>query len=777
MTTARRLHTLAFAAATLLAAPTVRASGDFGAPVDELVLRATADYERDELLHGHVGIVLPTWDAMSQYLAWRAIVTNAKPPAGAAHPHAAASDVPAGWVDAAASAPAQAGDDPDAPRFVGRDDRPNCSPDAQVFANKTLAAIKARPDHTPARIAAWLDAQRQVFALCERDPLDVLGAADPVVAPLPASEPVYWRQLRDYQMAAAAFYAAHYAQSQSAFARIGHTAGHPMQGLGAYLALRSHLRAVQLPASPALQSHGPGPTPAPPEQLADLQALRKEGAAILNDPALAPVHEDTAATLRRAAFLLAPGHRFAELTTMLDDLRADPARDDALDDWPFVGDGTGDKAADARTLAALRKAHPWFDWVNTVTPRSEAVSAPAPARAASGACEGECAHAMQAWSHSPAVSQGPDDAAAGQHRAWLLAALMDGAPLTPALEREALGVPARAPELVSVRYWLAQRLSEEGRAEQARAMSDGLLARVRAARPYSRTARNLVTQQRFGLATSVADASAFLLMTPVAAANPDTGERDATPPDTAVMPSDDGVRWLDRSLTAADLLVVARTVPASPASLAWRTRIAVAAWMRADLLDDAPGAEEASKLVEQLVPTLKPVAVKYRALPIGLERQHWLLMNSLRRGLSPVPLNSYRDGDGKYPPQKPDETVADQWCRIGSSDEVDDLLGKSTMKGRLQPPEVTADSARRDAERARLTKLHSATGFVGLHAIAWATAHPADKDAAWLLYVAIQSSKGGCVDPDHTAISKKAWQVLHKQYPRSPWTEQSPYFY
>ena len=53
----------------------------------------------------------------------------------------------------------------------------------------------------------------------------------------------------------------------------------------------------------------------------------------------------------------------------------------------------------------------------------------------------------------------------------------------------------------------------------------------------------------------------------------------------------------------------------------------------------------------------------------------------------------------------------------------------------------------------------------------------ADKDAAWLLYVAIQSSKGGCVDPDHTAISKKAWQVLHKQYPRSPWTEQSPYFY
>jgi len=775
MTHPLRLHALALAAACLFTASAALASGDFGAPRDELVNRSAADYDRDQLLHGHVGIVLPTWDAMSQYLAWRAIVTSGQAPAGARPASAAARDVPAGWVDAAASGPAQAGDDPDVPRVPSRDDRPNCSPDAQAFAIKTLAAIKARPDRTPARIGAWLDAQRQVFALCERDPLDVLAAADPLVAPLPASEPVYWRQLREYQMAAAAFYAAHYGQSQSAFARIGRTPGHPMQGLGAYLALRSHLRAVQLPTSAALQSHGPGPTPAPPEQLADLEALRKEGAAILRDPALAPVHEDTAATLRRAAFLLAPGQRFVELTSMLDDLRADPSRDDALDDWPFVGYGSGDKDADARTLASLRKAHPWFDWVNTVTPRDEVASASA--RAASAACAGECAHAMQSWSRGPAVAQGPDDAAAGHHRAWLLAALMNGTPLSPPVEREALGVPARAPEHASVRYWLARRLSAAGRADEARAISDGLLARARTARPSSMSALNLLTQQRFDLATSVADASMYLLMSPLAAVNPDTGERDASPAGAALRPSDDGVRWLDRSLAVADLAAAARAVPASPASLAWRSRIAVAAWMRADLLGDAPGAEDASKLVEQLVPALKPVAAKYRALPAGLERQHWLIVNALRRGLSPDPSDSYRDGDAKYPPQKPDETVADLWCHIGRSDEADDLLGKSAMRGRLQPPEVAADPARRDAERARLGKLHTATGHVGLHAIEWATTHPADKDAAWLLYVAIQSSKGGCVDPDHTAISKKAWQVLHKQYPRSPWTEQSPYFY
>lgn len=155
-------------------------------------------------------------------------------------------------------------------------------------------------------------------------------------------------------------------------------------------------------------------------------------------------------------------------------------------------------------------------------------------------------------------------------------------------------------------------------------MSEGLLARLRGQKPASPSAINLVTQQRFGLATSVANASAYLLMSPVAATNPDTGER-AAPGDAAVMPSDEGARWLDRTLSVADLRAVARALPApSP----WRTRI-----------------------------------------------------------------------------------------------------------------------ARRDAERARLLKMHSATGFVGLHAIAWAESHPADKEAPWLLYVAIQSSKGAASTP------------------------------
>ena len=200
--------------------------------------------------------------------------------------------------------------------------------------------------------------------------------------------------------------------------------------------------------------------------------------------------------------------------------------------------------------------------------------------------------------------------------------------------------------------------------------------------------------------------------------------------------------------------------------------------MRADLLGDPHAALEAAALVEQSVPALKAVALRYRLTPAGPGRQHWLVMSALRHGLSPDLRRYSRDTDATYPAAtQPDETVADMGCRIGDDElDGDAAAAPGARKSPLQPPEATADPARRDAERARLLKMHTATGFVGQHAIAWAGSHPADKDLPSLLYVAVQSSRGGCVDSDHTAISKKAGQLLHQRFPRSPWTEQTPYF-
>jgi len=408
-----RLTLLAsLAALALCATPAAFASGDGGSPTDELVSHGDTDFSHDDVLHGDLGILLPTWNEAALYLAWRAIVSDGKLPHWAAHAGTARGDVPAGWMDVANTAASTPGDGTTLPDILpSTGSGLNCSADTHDFAVRTLRAIQARPDKSPARVDAWIDAQNRVFALCARDPLDVLDDADPQFAPpppLPASEPLFWRQLRDYQLAAMAFHGAHYEQSQQAFERIGRTPGHPMQVWGGYLALRSHLRALQLPVAPLVQTNAAGPTPAPQEQLAALEALRREGAAILRDPALAEAHDATAATLRRAAFLLAPGHRFAELTAMLDDTRTDPLRDDTLDDWSLMGYGTGDEKADARAFAALRAAHPWYDWLASVT--RDSVARPPSANAKPAPCAAACLRRRpgRAASHrSPAIPPTP----------------------------------------------------------------------------------------------------------------------------------------------------------------------------------------------------------------------------------------------------------------------------------------------------------------------------------------------------------------------------------
>jgi hypothetical protein len=39
------------------------------------------------------------------------------------------------------------------------------------------------------------------------------------------------------------------------------------------------------------------------------------------------------------------------------------------------------------------------------------------------------------------------------------------------------------------------------------------------------------------------------------------------------------------------------------------------------------------------------------------------------------------------------------------------------------------------------------------------------------------STRGGCLDQDAPALSRKAFALLHKRWPRSEWARATPYFY
>ena len=72
---------------------------------------------------------------------------------------------------------------------------------------------------------------------------------------------------------------------------------------------------------------------------------------------------------------------------------------------------------------------------------------------------------------------------------------------------------------------------------------------------------------------------------------------------------------------------------------------------------------------------------------------------------------------------------------------------------------LPTDKAARDRETAALKRVKTATGFVAEHLMARAKTRPDDPDVPWLLHAVVQSTRGGCLDPDASKTSKAASQL------------------
>ncbi len=711
------------------------ASGDYGPSYTTFKAYTKPDIPNARFQAGDLGVLQPGMRRVYLYTAWRAIMLGApvakKPGTEGGLDRADGSAFGYGWdhvdgEDTSADLVGRAArvlnikiDDPAARMIVA------CPAAANAYAAATLRQLEARPDANRARVDAWLRAQYQVGESCQRAEdarysyrtEKLPGIAAP--QPLPATEPAYWRQLRDYQRAAWQFHGAHYAESTALFDQIGATAGHPMRGLGAYLALRSEVRRAV------------AAVPQTPRDARERQAqvLDKRGAAIVADASLQAMHEPARALLRSMRVRLTPESRLAELNRYLADPAHDPYALDRLGDWSVLMD-------DAKP-EPLRGQHAFIDWVATL-------------QACAGSRDGSCAvparHALERW------QQGTKPR--GHTDPWLVAALMLSETLTPALEQAALAVDAPDPAYLTVRYHLARLYRLAGKRDAARAIADAALKGK-----LSPATRNLFREERFAVATSVRDAGAYLLR-----ANVDMASPDAAPAED--MLNDDAIVWFRRGLATADMLELAR-VETLPQPL--RARIAGAAWIRAALLDQPETGRAAADLLARLVPAVGEMATRYGRAATPAERRHVALVASVAFGLS-------ADLDMAAPPVtriEAGDATASAWCSFKSTG-VDT---PTSYVWRLPATPELGDTAARRTELGRLEPLKTATGTFGDDVMEWAGTHPADPELPWLLHVVVMSTRGGCLDKDASALSRKAHALLHKRWPRSEWARATPYFY
>lgn len=719
--------------AGLLAAAFASASGDYGPTYSRYKAYTAPDIDIARFQEGQLGVLQPGMQRVYLYTAWRAISLGAKAKGAAGREgglaRADGSAFGHGWDDSG-SVETGSKDEWLRETRLKESNFDSCPDAARSFALQTLKGISKRKDVTPARLKAWVDAQELVFTACKTQTEARYGddsELGKILVPsvLSDKEPLYWRQLRDYQRAAALFFAEQYPASTKLFGAIGLVAEHPMRDLGKYLALRSEVRRAAKTSDKADEAGRQ-------ESYALLQA---RGQAILADASLADRHEATRATLRSIRAFLIPATVFVELTSYLADPAADPYLDDRLGDWVVV---TRDDSPNAQGVAAhLKAAREKYDFVSWI----EMLQDCAYRRAENElSCAAPAQRAMAQWQRT-------------KSRPWLTASLMLASSLTPAQEAAALAVKPADPEYLTVRYHLARLYRLAGRSGETRAVAD---AALKLAMPGG--SRNLFREERFAVATSIADAAAYMLRVDV-----DMSRGAAKPVDGF---NDDGMKWMNNGLGVADMVALARSSALEPAV---RARLASAAFMRAELLGKNDVAAQALDVLGPLVPAMKADIAAYRAAATPANRRHAMLLTALRFGLTPqlsenlMPITLVVK----------DEVTASNWCSFKPDRSADKL----PFPWQLPPVPALGDQGSVKAELDVLAPLKTATGFVGDHVLARVKENSADSDLPWLLHVVVASTRGGCLDPDAKKLSREAFNVLHKRFPGNEWTKKTPYFY
>ena len=71
----------------------------------------------------------------------------------------------------------------------------------------------------------------------------------------------------------------------------------------------------------------------------------------------------------------------------------------------------------------------------------------------------------------------------------------------------------------------------------------------------------------------------------------------------------------------------------------------------------------------------------------------------------------------------------------------------------------------------------AAPEFFGREALAWAATHPTDARLAEALHRVVRATRLGCTTDGSGDVSREAFTLLHKRFPRSEWAAQTPYSY
>jgi hypothetical protein len=200
-----------------------------------------------------------------------------------------------------------------------------------------------------------------------------------------------------------------------------------------------------------------------------------------------------------------------------------------------------------------------------------------------------------------------------------------------------------------------------------------------------------------------------------------------------------------------------------------------ALWTRAVMLGDLQIANQITPLLAVAAPTLTASLHSFTAAGTLQEKRFILACMALsnpamRPYITPA-------AQRQTPFNKIDEYQDNWWCKGAISDFYAGYDKNKPRKFENLNFLSAADAAVAKAEFDKLIAAGPGPDYLLGQVIDWAATHPKDARLPEALYRAIRSPKFGCGGKLATGLSKKAFAILHTDFPGNPYTKKTQYWY
>ncbi len=632
----------------------------------------------------------------------------------------------------------------------------NCQSAAFINAAQTLKQRIARYGAASQQVSEWIKGQDLVFCHCSSPRYDysknMSEPEPPFPPPPPASADALLRADRAYQLAAAHFYAQQFDLALKEFQAISADPRSPWKEIAPYLMARTLVRKATL-ADPM-----------------DMAALGKAEAAvkdILNNPRLQPLQEPARHLLSFISFRLYPGRRLAELSAAVQNPTNASSLTDNLFDYTQLMDNLSaqseDDSSDSKNglhydeLAPVLKEDDLTDWIFTFQCQDDKATE----------------HALHKWEETGSLP-------------WLMSALSKvppGARQATKLLAAAQKLPPTSPAYLTVTYKSIKLLAAENQtSESAHLLSEVLLQKRRAIPPST---LNQLLDIKARQASSLAEFLRHVSRTPATISSnvdglnlPDDVEKVEASKDFLKDRAgfeEETARVFNYQLPLSLLLQVAQS---KDIAQSLRPDVVQAAWMRAMMLNKTALRDTLTPLLKGCIKELSPYLAAY-SLAKSPDEQKFAAAYMILKfpGLRPY----VTWGAGRLSQLNRIDDYQDNWWCAGGPDSESSIDNPDSAATKISPPAPSflnaQDKVAAALENKQLTALGPAPNYLFQQVLPWAQSHRDDPRLPEALSLCVKATRFGSTNNQTSRLSKQAFQLLHKNYPKNPWAKKTRFWY